>query len=62
MNVSTYQPKPRFRVLATDWEGESHTECWTETQESAEAIAAALKRSGSDVSVQVDRVVRPSKP
>ena len=52
---TTKQPRAQFRVLATDWEAESYTECWTEDLASAQVIANALRVR--DVSVQIDRVV-----
>lgn len=36
---TSHQPKVAYRVLATDWEAEASTECWTETLESARTIA-----------------------
>ena len=54
MGKTTVTPRAKYRVLATDWEAESHTECWTESLESAQTIAAALKVR--DVSVQIDKV------
>ena len=59
MGTVTYQPKVRFRVLATHWEAESFTECWTETEVSATAIAGLLRscEKHADTSVQIDRVI-----
>jgi len=54
MGTTTHQPHAKYRVLATFWEAEMYVECWTESRESAECIASALKRG--DVSVQIDRV------
>ncbi len=56
MGVTTHVPHVEYRVLATDWEAEVSTECWTETLESAQTIALALRVR--DVSVQIDRVTR----
>jgi len=54
MNSVHYLPNVKYRVLATDWEAEAFTECWTENYESAQAIAKAL--GVRDVSVQIDKV------
>lgn len=54
MNTTTYKPKVKFRVLATDWEAEIYIECWTEKYEDAQSIALALMSPGK--SVQVDEV------
>ncbi len=62
MNTSTYQPNVKYRILATDWEGESYTECWTQNLESAQTIASALRKrgggggGGGDLTVQIDEV------
>lgn len=59
LGKTTHIPKAKFRVLATDWEAECYTECWTEDIESAETIAAALRVR--DVSVQIDKVCGASE-
>jgi hypothetical protein len=56
---TTHQPKVQYRVLATDWEAETFTECWTESLASAQTIAVALKVR--DVSVQIDKVCGASE-
>ncbi len=59
MGTTTKSPRAKYRVLATDWEAESYTECWTENLESAQVVAAALKVR--DVAVQIDKVCGASE-
>ncbi len=56
---TTKRLTPKYRVLATNWEAEAFTECWTENLESAQTIAAALRVR--DVSVQIDKVCGASE-
>jgi hypothetical protein len=53
--MKTRTPKVVYRFLSTDLETEVYTEVSFDTAEEAEAWAAALRRAGAEVSVQIDQ-------
>jgi hypothetical protein len=59
VGTTMYTPKVAYRVLATDFEGETFTECWTIKLDDANRIANVLKTTHD--TVQVDKIVRPPK-